>query len=101
MDFTNSILEESKQNDANKKLGLLKWNSNSTTPQNFVNDFEDHEYSHYSSIFGEVETRNYEIPKQSQPNQKNQQSMLFKKKLNNVTKRTSSYYSKILNIIRY
>ena len=70
----------------------MKWNSNSTTPQNIINELEDyHEYSNYSSIFAEVELRNSENPK---PNPKNQQSMLFKKKLNNVKKRTTCYISK-------
>jgi len=91
------VIEENKTNEGIKKNACMKWNSNSTTPQNIINESEDyHEYSNYSSIFAENELRNSENPKL---NAKNQQSMLFKKRLNNVTKRITCYFIKLFNFI--
>ena len=87
IDF-NSVLDENKKIDGNKRNAFTKWNSNSTTPQNFINEIDD--YTNNSSIFADIETRTYDTPK---PVQKSQQSMMFKKKLNNVI-RAKSFSSK-------
>jgi hypothetical protein len=97
IDFT--ILEESKKNDDLKRNGLTKWNSNSTTPQNFINEIDDYrEYSNNSSIFADIENRPYEI---SKPTQKNQQAMMFKKKLNNVISIAKTFTSKFNNSLDF
>lgn len=90
------MIEESKRNDDQKKNALTKWNSNSTTPYCF-NDGEDYQFSHNSSIFAEVENKNNEFP--IKPNKKYHQSMLFKKKLNNVKKHSEYIKSKIILLL--